>query len=437
LVSTHAWSAKHVAANEWLTIDCGKPCVVAGIVTAPRRASSRRVVLYSVSTSDDRDGVYVPADGGYEFSGNVADVDAEVSRFFQTPVLTRYVRIEVRAWVSYPSLRAALLLQPDPRVAPDVILNPNENYRFASSAFQDSVFGSGYNRGTLGSAGGWASKRARVGEWYGLDCARVVNVTGVVTQNRHDAQHQSIVKYKVSTSVDGEEGPFTSVDDGFVFDGNAARGDGTLTRYFSKPVEARFVRIEVVAYQGGHPAMRAGVTILPPDPGTLAIDSRDATGVPRVSDAETLNPNEHNRYASSVWDDDAPGTGHMRGSLDSPMAWVAKYRDTKKWYVIDAGESRIITGVVLQSRADLQDQMVTSFSVSVSDALDGEYADVDGGVAFAGNRAWGNGKVLREFAKPVTGRFVKIAPKTWSKYISMRAGLEVVKKKNALSDLEL
>ena len=427
LGSSQGWSAGHSVAGEWLTIDCGEVAFVAGIVTRPRKDHlSQMVTRYKVLVSDSRDGPYTYVDGEAEFVGNRAAVDHEVVRKFSAPVAARFVRVEVRAWLGFPSMRAGLLIIRDASEASDVVLNPNDNFRGASSTHHDNVPGSGHNRGMLDSPGGWSAKYAYTGDWYQIDLGEPTNVTGVVSQNRADAQWQMVSKYKVLVSSTSEAGPFAYVDGGAEFDGNTARGDGKVTRKFAQGATlAQYVRIEVTGFNV-HPSGRFGVTALPR---SNALSTSLAT--------ETLNPSDHARFASSVYGQDAKGTGHMRGMLDSPQAWTAAVTDQNQWYVIDAGEIRTVTGVVMQSRGDhaRADQMVTRFTVSVADALDGPYVSVDDGFVFAGNRAYGDGKVTRVFAEPVTGRFVRVEPKSWSVWISMRVGLEVAKGGNSVLDV--
>ena len=434
LTSPVSWSAKYNVAGEWLTIDAGELTQVAGVVTLPRKDSAQSVTRYKVLVSDKKDGLYTYVDGGYEFVGNTAPhaSDSQVARMFAEPVYTRFVRIEVVAWIGHISMRAGLVVVPETDPETHVTINPNENYRTSSSVYEGGVQGAWYNRGSLDSNSGWAAKYARLGEWHQIDLGsnHALNVSGIVSQNRRDSPWQFVSKYKVLVSHDAD-GPWEYVDEQFVFDGATSRGDGRVVRKFSQPVAARHVRVEVAEFGGGHPAGRFGVLIKPNE---ADVDPGDPSKLkPKF---ETLNPSDHHRFASSVWAGDAAGTGHMRGMLGSQQAWVAQLRvPTDEWYVIDCGEVRTVGGVVTQARHDTphHGQMVTSYKVQFGHARVGPWYDVDDGNVFKGNTAIGYGtrplnqnEVSNEFQNPVDARFIRILPQTVNGFVSMRVGLLVV-----------
>ena len=125
---------------------------------------------------------------------------------------------------------------------------------------------------------------------------------------------------------------------------------------------------------------------------------------------------------SSTYNDDSAGTGHGRGQLDSALAWTAKSNDAEQWMLLDLGKLDTVGGVVTQGRHD-SGFRVTSYTVSVS--LDGStWSAVDDGATFAGNTDSDESK-SSYFESPVAARFVRIEPKEWDSYISMRAGLIV------------
>ena len=92
---------------------------------------------------------------------------------------------------------------------------------------------------------------------------------------------------------------------------------------------------------------------------------------------------------------------------------------------IDAGAAREVYGVVTQGRHTHPLQWVTSYKVEVY--LSGGWVPVTneaGSFTFTGNSGIGDTQVWQRFSNPVTTRYVKFIPLSWSySHMSMRAGL--------------
>ena len=142
--------------------------------------------------------------------------------------------------------------------------------------------------------------------------------------------------------------------------------------------------------------------------------------------ANTPNPNPTNgcantpelmRTYSSVYEDQAPGTGYARSAIDGPQAWSVKPAGLElddEWMQLDLGETKLVAGTVIQPRADYP-QHVTSYTVSYS--LDGtNWTDVDG--TFQGTET---GTTENTFSAPLSARYLKLWPKTGVGRLSMRA----------------
>jgi len=93
-----------------------------GVVTQARSESAQRVTSYTVQVSSD--GKYFEyVDGGVTFQANRPgdDDDFKVKNFFANSVETRFVKIVVKSWSTYISMRAAVLVPkaaPTPKPAP-------------------------------------------------------------------------------------------------------------------------------------------------------------------------------------------------------------------------------------------------------------------------------------------------------------------------------
>merc|ERR1719456_1238688 len=131
-----------------------------------------------------------------------------------------------------------------------------------------------------------------------------------------------------------------------------------------------------------------------------------------------LNPPEKSRTYSSIWGNNAIGTGHARSMLDSPQAWSARNNRAGEWMQIDLGAVKSVSGVVTQGRK--QGQWVTKYNVKYS-TNGRKFTSVKGD--FTGNSDR-NTKVTGMF-KTVGARYVRIFVRSWSSHASMRAGVLV------------
>ncbi|CAK0901714.1 unnamed protein product, partial [Prorocentrum cordatum] len=157
------------------------------------------------------------------------------------------------------------------------------------------------------------------------------------------------------------------------------------------------------------------------DPEDYADDTRDCYWRGGRCDASsTLNSAEGDRKYSSIWDNDALGTGHARSAINSEQAWSSLYNSVGHYVQIDLGAAMPISGVVTQGRSDL-DQWVTSYQVEYS--VDGElWRDVDG--TFAGNSD--RNTVVHGMLPAIKlARYVRVRPLAWHGHMSMRAAVLV------------
>ena len=133
-----------------------------------------------------------------------------------------------------------------------------------------------------------------------------------------------------------------------------------------------------------------------------------------------VNPVEASRTYSSVWNNEAIGTGHAQSMLDSPLGWCALENTIGEWMQIDLGTTMCVNGAVTQSRASPgYGQRVTSYKLSYS--TDGtsftELPEV-----YAANDVEGDARKTVSF-KGVQARYVRFIPQTWQSHMSMRAGV--------------
>jgi hypothetical protein len=203
---------------------------------------------------------------------------------------------------------------------------------------------------------------------------------------------------------------------------NAEAGDCTAANYGAvesasgtvlqwPPTAARFVRQWSGRNNENTGSHLSEIAIRGHDPSILP----DASGIVNV-------PEQYRSY-SSVWGNDAPGTGHAQSTLDSPMAWlpgVQTFAAGTQWMQMDLGRSRYVSGLVTKGR-DGHNQWTTSYKVQYS--LDGvsfqEHAD-----AFAGNTDRAT-KISNYLPEPVLARYVRVLPYSHYDHAAVRAAVMV------------
>ena len=152
---------------------------------------------------------------------------------------------------------------------------------------------------------------------------------------------------------------------------------------------------------------------------------------------------ERDRTYSSIWDNDAPGTGHGRSMLDSPQAWSAlprrtestSWKDAQKpefeqeWMQINAGSATTVFGVRVRRRV-YYNQYVTAITVQYSidgtswSKVDATSSETMDGAIFTDT----SGNFDARFATAVTAQYIRITVQNWVNHPSMRAGLLVNEK---------
>lgn len=133
-----------------------------------------------------------------------------------------------------------------------------------------------------------------------------------------------------------------------------------------------------------------------------------------------LNPSEGRRTYSSKWNSDECSHSQLDAPELKHEAWCAKISDGHQYVIMDLESTWKVAGVVTQGRknnVDDKKQFVTNFTVTTS--MDG--ADWNtvwkGSVDRNGDNTL---KVQTAFAAFVTARYVKVEPKEWERWPSMR-----------------
>jgi hypothetical protein len=272
--------------------------------------------------------------------------------------------------------------------------------RHASGNHAGDAIGVGHGRGRLDSVQGWSAGTSAIGEWYQLDNGVVGEITGVAIMGRATAS-QWVKTFKVQSK--GATGTWTDVDSGKVYTGNTdmvTQVDVT----FDAPVDARYIRIYPQTWNN-YMSLRADIV----------------AGKTRTDKTPTIVDVPYSGHKSSAnYGDDAIGTSHGAGRLDSTRAWSAKTNAIGQWYELDNGSATDISGVVIKGRPK-HSQYVTSFKAQYKDSA-GAWTDVDSGYIFEGSQDKGS-QANVFFKAPINTSAIRIYPQTWNKHMSMRAGL--------------
>ena len=125
---------------------------------------------------------------------------------------------------------------------------------------------------------------------------------------------------------------------------------------------------------------------------------------------------ENKRSYSSVWKDEAIGTGHARSTIDSPQGWSAKTNTPGEWIQFDLGQERTVAGTVIQPRFGVP-QYITEYTVSTSldgkswTAVPGKYG---GDAQLTKENKFSNGALVR-------ARYVRMIVTQWIDHVCLRA----------------
>ncbi|XP_028410605.1 von Willebrand factor-like [Dendronephthya gigantea] len=122
--------------------------------------------------------------------------------------------------------------------------------------------------------------------------------------------------------------------------------------------------------------------------------------------------------ASSQWSQSwSPGHGRLHGG----NCWIARSRDGNQWMQVDFKYKATVTEILTQGRSGAS-QWVKSYTVGYSD--DGTtfktYKGSNGQDKVFSANSDRNSVVRQEISPVVVARFIRIQPKTWHSYISMR-----------------
>ncbi|CAH3022884.1 unnamed protein product [Porites evermanni] len=429
------WIAKYRNRNQWLQIDFGTKSRVKRICTQGRYDANQFVKSYTVSFSVKGD-KFVPYKEGRRtrlFQANIERYYVVCHRFFR-PFIARYVRINVRSWYSYISMRVELFgCRLGKQCNQPMGL---QNGRLRNTQMTGSSQWNKYHAPFLGRlhrtrhgkyVGAWCARSNNRYQYLQVDFKRPVKIIKLSTQGRQDVS-QWVTQYYIKHSVNAINFvEYKERNSRKYFTGNRDRNT-VVTNPFNPAIRGRYIRVCPWGWYR-HISMRVEFYGCFTDRCSLPLgmeDRRILSGNLRASSSYNYNHGPDrarlNIYAS-----------HGRTG-----AWVAKYRNTKQWLQIDLGQMCIVKGIATQGRRKGHLEWVKSYVLSYSkDGLRFRAYSVGGRLkVFRGNYDVYH-TVAQRISPNLRARYVRIHPKTWRSRIAMRIELYGCRYKERLCDRAL
>lgn len=296
--------------------------------------------------------------------------------------------------------------------------SPFETDRSYSSVYQDATPGQGRARSALDSPQAWSCKNEAVdGSCYLImDMGRETSIQGTLVQGRKDQPWELVTDYRASWSNDNIT--YFEIDQNFNYMQQSGRFK--YEQLFPSPVRARYLKIKVTKYTNW-PSMRVGA-ILYESTGKMmerVFDdgTRSWNDPPKRCATIYYDPCEAARSYSSVYMDEAPGTGRARSMLSSPASWSAKTEKKGHYMIMDLGQLVWAQGVITTGSADEAYKFATEFSIEVS--LNGK--------KWYGNHVCPSGDYEKKmeclWTQPARVRYIKLVIQKWQEWPSIRAGV--------------
>ncbi|XP_068726466.1 uncharacterized protein [Montipora capricornis] len=414
------WVAKYRNTNQWLQIYLGVATRVKRIATQGRYDANQWVKSYTVSYGDN--GVqFFPVKQGNKlkvFQGNM-ERHLVVFHEFRPSLKTKYVRIHPKTWYSYIAMRFELY---GCRLGtlcnrPMGLQNGRiKNHMITASSFHDINHGPflarlhGRRRGRY--MGAWSAKYNNRYQYLQVDFGGASKIVRIAMQGRQDA-NQWVTQFYLSHSMDRVHFvEYMERNSRKYFTGNRDRN--TVVSYpFVPCIRGRYVRIHPWGWSS-HISLRVEFYGCRTDRFMMPLgmeDQRILSGQLRASSVYNYNQ------------------GPDRGRLNQFAAhsrtggWMAKNRDKNQWYQIDLEQTSIVKGIATQGRRGAHYWAITyQLSYSQNGAQFKTFVSFGRVKLFSGNYDIYN-TVARRINPAIRARYIRIHPKSWNSYISMRIEL--------------
>ncbi|XP_067932055.1 lactadherin-like [Watersipora subatra] len=452
------WCARLKSQSEWIQIDLGVQSTVTGVITQGRGDGMEWVSQYLISYSPDGqmwNYVTDSANLARVFEGN-SDSYTVQHNYLPSPILARYVKVQVHTWHKHPSMRVELIGCQDSK---KYLGQPPYGSLTASTSRQ-------YKRGSSCQPGdghilsnkAWCAAHNNDRQWLQLDVGPPSLVTAIVTKGRGDTgRKQWVTKYRIAYSNDSVEWSFYKVDEThgkyalatvtnetnpyahqpniplpdrtMEFGGNIDK-DSERVNYLSKPFIARYIRIYPITWYRDI-ALRLGVLGKPHEgacaPGFTRPNSESPCVENLAFQKETwLNKERHRKRALDGRDVEAiisqklaekAVDGVIINDINS-CAILDNYYDAEPQLTIDLGARRDVSGVTIytwQGQKDKSDIYNKDYALHL-ESLNVYISSSKTGEVLCGEISNSNNELILQQEQKVTcsrrinGRYIRIQP---------------------------
>ncbi|KAL9955598.1 hypothetical protein ACROYT_G036941 [Oculina patagonica] len=424
-----AWISQYQDANQYLQIDLGKPTKVTRFATQGRNNAGWWSTSYSLEYSVNG-WPFESYNDGQVLQGN-ADYTSAVGHILDPPIVARFIKIKVKTFVGYPSLRVELygctegFPTPKPPQCMDALgmqsgKIPDSSITASSSAnavsYAPSIGRLHFLSAGSGKYGSWAAGANNENQWFQVDFGTWTQILAVATQGRQDSD-QWVESYWLSFSYDGVFWETVNNEHGSkqIFTGNSDRYT-VVRNQLDRPVITRYIRIHPKTWKG-HISMRTEFYGCKEGFEPPKIVCADALGMQsgEIPDSALKSSSDYNQYL-----------GAARSRLNEQKegsyygGWAPKTADVGQWLQIDLGKITKVTRIATQGRQDAN-WWVTKYTLTYSDG-EGRFKSYKNGEEIEGNmdKDTPAGRILDE---PIIARYIRIHPKTWYAFICMRVEL--------------
>ncbi|XP_015750272.1 PREDICTED: uncharacterized protein LOC107326864 [Acropora digitifera] len=420
LNSIYSWGVRSNRHGEWFQVNFLETRVIKGVATQGRQNGNYWVKSYTIGYSVDEMTftMYKQGRGVKVFDGN-SDRHTIVYHQFIKPFTAVNVRIYPKSWYGWICLRAefygcaaALCNAPlgvsNKRVIPDSRITASSEfnqYHAARLARLGQV-----KRGSY--IGAWCARHNNYYQWLKVDFGRLRKVTQIVTQGRFD-YGQWVTSFYLTSSMDNVHWSmyrFKSANKLF----QANRDQHSLVQNaITPPIYARFVKLIPRGWYR-HICMRVEYYGCFADRCDVPLGFQDGRVLRSMFIASSMYNHYYGPWSARL---QAQNHGQTRGG------WVAKYNNVNQWWQVDLGVTSRVKRIATQARYDAN-QWVKSYTLSYS----------NDGARFSPYRYRKRVKIFQgnyerylvnehRFNPTIKARFIRIHPKTWYGYISLRVEL--------------
>ncbi|XP_028395314.1 EGF-like repeat and discoidin I-like domain-containing protein 3 [Dendronephthya gigantea] len=262
------------------------------------------------------------------------------------------------------------------------------------------------SKGRLNDVDSWYSTNNDQNQWLQVDLGKKELVTAIASQGSGDSYW--VETYSISYGVDKENLTSYKINaTQKVFAGNYDE-DTVVTNRLYPAINARYIRIHPVSWSD-YISLR--IEVIGCYTG-FCNTSEVPLGVEdgRIKNSQMSSSNHENGFSTS------------KGRLNGAYSWYPTYDDQNEWLQVDLRKKELVTAIATQGSGiafwmktylisyGVDKENLTLYKINATEK------------EFHGNTD-GNSVVKNVLSPAVTARYIRIHPKTWIIYISLRVEL--------------